>query len=63
MPFRFLHPYPVIIDPTRGLANLRKALILDKREAEMFHMSYCRYNILSKIKNVSNTQNYDGFAD
>jgi tetratricopeptide (TPR) repeat protein len=59
MPFRLACPYPALIDPTRKLENLRRFHIFEREEVEMYHYSFVRQNIRSKLLNVSNRQNYE----
>lgn len=50
--FNFGIPFPVLVDPTRRMepGNCR---IFDRSEIEMYHMSYVRKNIKSKLINSS----------
>ena len=51
-PFRFDCQYPVVMDPTRKLENLKR-IHVDNR-VEMYHYSYVRHNIRLKLENLSN---------
>ena len=57
------YPSPVLVDPTRRM-NSNKPLILKRDEIEMFHMSYVRKDIKSKLINSSSKGAFtdvDGF--
>lgn len=58
MRFVLAHPYPVSIDPTRGLIKLRKVKVYDRNEIIMHHMSFIRNDITSKTHSVTNKGNY-----
>ncbi len=47
------YPSPVLVDPTRRMNCDDKPLILYRSEIEMFHMSYVRKDIKSKLINSS----------
>lgn len=62
--------YPVLIDPTRGFREPPKNFYKFKRdELQMYHMSYVRNNIISKVMNSSakadmiNPNSYIDFFD
>ena len=57
------YPSPVLVDPTRRM-NSNNPLILKRDEIEMFHMSYVRKDIKSKLINSSSKGAFtdvDGF--
>lgn len=58
MRFVLAHPYPISIDPTRGLNHLRKVKAYTRDEIVMHHMSFVRSDITSKTHSVSNKSNY-----
>jgi hypothetical protein len=59
MPLRLAHPYAnLLIDPTRRMFGATKLLICRRDELEMYHYSFVRLNILSKLVNVTNRGNY-----
>lgn len=58
MRFILAHPYPISIDPTRGLAKLRKVKVYERNEIVMHHMSFIRNDITSKTHSVTNKGNY-----
>eukprot|EP01006_Ploeotia_vitrea_P057157 TRINITY_DN68156_c5_g1_i10.p1 TRINITY_DN68156_c5_g1~~TRINITY_DN68156_c5_g1_i10.p1 ORF type:complete len:310 (-),score=5.22 TRINITY_DN68156_c5_g1_i10:385-1293(-) len=55
------HPYPVLIDPTRGMAGGLRVKVMDRKDCEMYHYSFvrCKSGIKSKLENVSNKANYN----
>ena len=57
--FEFVPPYPVKIDPTRRI-KAGHSLIYTRDEIEMYHYSYVRKSIKTKIENSSarNEQKY-----
>ncbi len=59
MPMRLGHPYPMLLDPTRRIFGCTRLLILQRSELEMYHYSFVRRNILSKVVNVTNRGNYE----
>lgn len=64
--FRFNAYSPVLIDPTRRMSPTDKPLILKREEIEMYHMSYVRKNIKSKLLNSSSKdafQNVEKFLN
>jgi hypothetical protein len=50
--FAFIPPYPVEIDPTRRI-TAGHSLIYTRNEIEMYHYSYVRKSIITKIENSS----------
>ena len=58
MPFKLGSPYPYLIDPTRKVDGLRLLYACERDELEMYHYSFVRKNISSKLLNVSNRGNY-----
>ena len=61
--FIFGSPSPVLVDPTRRMNSL-KPLILERNKMEMYHMSYVRRDIKSKLTNSSSKgafKDVDGF--
>ena len=58
MPFRLGSPYPYLIDPTRRVDGCRLLHVCERKDLEMFHYSFVRSNIQSKLVNVSNRGNY-----
>lgn len=58
-PMLLSHPYPVIIDPTRRMANFHRFHLFPREDIEMFHYSLVRKNMRVKLENVSNRGNYD----
>jgi len=59
MPLRLAHPYTnLLIDPTRRMFGATKILVCLRKELEMYHYSFVRLNILSKLINVTNRGNY-----
>ena len=58
MPFKFGSPYPYLIDPTRKVDGLRLLYACERDVLEMYHYSFVRKNIRSKLINVSNRGNY-----
>ena len=58
MPFRLSVPYPYMIDPTRKLENCRLLYVCPREELVMYHYSFVRKSIESKLMNVSNRNNY-----
>ena len=58
MPFRLSVPDPYMIDPTRKLENCRLLYVCPREELVMYHYSFVRKSIESKLMNVSNRNNY-----
>lgn len=59
MPLRLCHPYcNLLIDPTRRMFGATKLLVCTRDEMEMYHYSFVRLNIVSKLMNVTNRGNY-----
>jgi len=56
--FKLATPYPVVLDPTRRLENTSNFYLFERSEIEMYHMSFVRKNMRSKLENVSNKGNY-----
>lgn len=54
------YPSPVLVDPTRRMNSDNNPLILYRSEIEMYHMSYVRKDIKSKLINSSSK---DAFKD
>jgi hypothetical protein len=55
---------PVVVDPTRRINPIKNPLILKRSDIEMYHMSYVRKNIKSKLINSSSKEAFkdiDGF--
>lgn len=50
--FEFVYPYPVEIDPSRRI-KAGYSRIFERSEIEMYHFSYVRKNLLSKVRNSS----------
>jgi hypothetical protein len=63
MHFRLGCPYPVLLDPTRRLDNLRLFHVFPREQLEMFHYSFVRSDMKSKLANVSNRGNYQSVDD
>ena len=59
MPMRLGHPYPVLLDPTRRIFGATRLLTCHREDLEMYHYSFVRLNILSKVLNVTNRGNYE----
>jgi hypothetical protein len=60
-PIMLAHPHPAIVDPTRRTAVPESALrhrLFERGEVEMYHYSFVRRDIASKLRNVSNKANY-----
>jgi len=55
--FRLAVPSNILLDPTRKVENAEITL-LDRGIVEMYHMSFVRKDIRSKLNNVSNKANY-----
>jgi hypothetical protein len=53
---------PVLVDPTRRMEH-GKPLILERDEIEMYHMSYVRKNIHSKLINSSSNSAFKDIND
>jgi hypothetical protein len=58
MPLRLSSPYPVLMDPTRKIYHAERFHVFERDEVEMFHYSYVRRDIRSKLMNVSNRSNF-----
>jgi hypothetical protein len=58
LPFKLVAPAPVLLDPTRRLENPKKFFAFPRTDLEMYHMSFIRKNMKSKMENVSNKFNY-----
>ena len=61
MPLRLGHPYPITLDPTRRVENLRYLKLATADELEMHHFSFVRdfpRGIDAKLANVSNKGNF-----
>lgn len=56
--FLMTKSYPISLDPTRRLENVTTFHVFDRSEVEMYHMSFVRKDIRSKMTNVSNKGNY-----
>ncbi len=63
MPFRLSVPYPYLIDPTRRLAGCRLLYVCPRTELVMYHYSFVRKSIESKVMNVSNRNNYNDIRE
>lgn len=50
--------YPILLDPTRRLCNVKNFHLFERSELEMFHYSFVRKDIRKKLQNVSNKGNY-----
>src|SRR5437879_6455611 len=62
--FKLAEPFPILLDPTRRLENIQNFKSLGRDQIEMFHMTFVRRDMISKVRNVSNRANYmdvDGF--
>ena len=57
--FRLSVPYPFMIDPTRRLAECRLLYVCPRTDLVMYHYSFVRKSIESKVMNVSNRNNYN----
>ena len=44
---------PVLVDPSRRMLPISKPKVFNREDIEMYHMSYVRKNILTKILNSS----------
>ena len=53
-PFKIDAPYPCTVDPTRKLENISNIKIAHRDMIEMYHYSYVRKDIKSKLFNISN---------
>eukprot|EP01116_Phalansterium_solitarium_P021128 TRINITY_DN6467_c0_g1_i1.p1 TRINITY_DN6467_c0_g1~~TRINITY_DN6467_c0_g1_i1.p1 ORF type:complete len:349 (+),score=94.98 TRINITY_DN6467_c0_g1_i1:1036-2082(+) len=67
-PFRLAAPmmagsHPLLVDPTRRIEGCNDVHVFGRSELEMWHMSFVRRNIASKLENVSNRQNYQGVSE
>ena len=58
MPLRLACPYPVLMDPTRKVYHAERFHVFTRADVEMWHFSYVRRDIRSKLKNVSNRSNF-----
>jgi len=58
MPFRLATDYPILLDPTRRLENVKSFKVFQRDEIEMYHMTFVRKDIKMKMMNVSNKLNY-----
>lgn len=59
--FRMGAPFPVLVDPTRRINGKNNALIFERDDIEMHHMSYVRESdesLYSKLKNSSASVNF-----
>ena len=55
--FRLAEPYPVMLDPTRRVANPKNFHLFPRTVVEMFHMTLVRKNMRAKLDNCSNKMN------
>jgi len=59
---KHLHPFPVVVDPTRVISQA-KFHLFDKSELLMHHMSYVRKDLDSMKSKLMNSPNRKLFAD
>jgi len=59
-PFRIAVPYTTLIDPTRRMENYQKFHLFERKDIEMYHMTFVRHDMRTKLENVSNRVNYVG---
>ncbi len=50
--FKLATPYSIVLDPTRRLENTKHFYLFTRQEIEMYHMSFVRKNMHSKLENV-----------
>jgi len=55
--FLLAEPYPVLLDPTRRVANFKKFQLLPRQIVEMYHMTLVRRHMRVKLENTSNKMN------
>jgi hypothetical protein len=53
-PFKLAHPYNIVLDPTRRVANTINFHLFPRTEIEMYHLSFVRKDMRKKLENVSN---------
>jgi hypothetical protein len=58
-PLRLAEPYPVLLDPTRRVANAPRFTLLPRSMVEMYHMSFVRRHMAMKLQNTSNRANLE----
>lgn len=58
-PLRLAEPYPVLLDPTRRVANAPRFALLPRELVEMYHMSFVRRHMALKLQNTSNRANLE----
>jgi len=57
-PFKLASRYPISLDPTRRLENVKTFHVFKRDEIEMYHMSFVRKDMKMKLMNGSTKANY-----
>jgi len=61
--FKLAEPAPVLLDPTRKPTNCGNFHLFPRHIVEMYHMSFVRKSMRTKVNNVSNKANYNNVEE